>query len=197
MGWVQCDIIVKHGIYVHEKTWKSHVSTHLTLLRLLQHTQAHISIYPWGCGLTFASNMLRNFDYVLFPHSLSSVSFPCPQSLLHEWKSKKNWEECSTYASHKHRPSMCVFVKWTTFHWILHDFNRFDPFYLSTSFPSSSSGVMCERLCVYNISIHQIWSEIIGLYAMWFLWGSVLTPPHYPVIKIKCVETTRTMCCTS
>lgn len=82
--------------------WKSHVSTHLTLLPI---TTVHIWIYPWGCGLTFASNMLWNFDYVLFSHSTHRSRTPPTTNCFSVAcrKSKKNWEKCSTYIR-----SMCA-----------------------------------------------------------------------------------------
>lgn len=84
-GWkgVHCDIVVEYKIFVHMKEReKVMFFTHLTLLpRTHTYTNVCIQIYPWGCGLTFASNMLWNFDYVFFSlshtHSIFSPLFQC------------------------------------------------------------------------------------------------------------------------
>lgn len=163
--------------------WKSHVSTHLTLLPI---TAVHIWIYPWGCGLTFASNMLWNFDYVLFSHStLLTPTTLFPLQMEKVRKIGKNAPH--TYEACVHA---CVFAQWITFHWIQHGFNRFDPFFfLSSGFSVSMSGCACTTF-QYIKFCRKSWDVLRCGFESF-----VLTPPHYPVIKIKCVETKRTMRC--
>lgn len=135
--------------------------------------------YPWGCGLTFASNMLRNFDYVLFSHSSQ------PHCLRCKWRKKVR--KIGRNAPYTYEA--CVFAQWITFRWIQHGFNRFDPF---LSFPL----LKCMWAWVSVRVQHFNTSNSVGslkTYCDVVTRGFVLMPPHYPVIQIKCVETKRTM----
>lgn len=98
----------------------------------------------------------------IFPLYPTALSLPNPIVSVASGTSKKNWEECSTCIR-----NTCVSVSLRN---ELHSIG-FSAALIGLILFSSS--VFCsmyeyEWLCVYNISIHQVLSEILRCIAMWF-----------------------------